>query len=101
MSLTVGAKSPPVMAAVDAGTRAGRAARGMGKFRAMRDGWADLRDRLDADLGVRARAMATAGIGGLLGTPRSSTSGRRSAVAAQAAATSQPRSAAVTALTSR
>ncbi|HVK24658.1 MAG TPA: winged helix-turn-helix domain-containing protein [Actinokineospora sp.] len=67
---TVGAKSPLVMAAVEAGTFAARAARGLDKFWmwAIRDGWPDLRDRHNADLDVRARAMATAGIGGLLGT---------------------------------
>ncbi|WP_436493912.1 helix-turn-helix domain-containing protein [Actinokineospora sp. HUAS TT18] len=57
-------------AAVDAGTYARRAARGLAVFwqAAIGDGWGDLRARFDADLAVRATTMATEGVGGLFGS---------------------------------
>lgn len=64
-----GRRFPPhVHAAVDAGTFATRAARGLDRFwqAAVADGWASLRATMDADLANRARTMATAGVGALL-----------------------------------
>jgi len=57
-------------AAVDSGTYAARAARGLGLFwrAAVGDGWSDLRARLDADLATRATTMAREGVGGLFGS---------------------------------
>jgi DNA-binding transcriptional ArsR family regulator len=59
---------PPVRAAVDDGTFARRAARGLHRFwcAAIADGWTSLRATMDADLADRARTMATWGVGALL-----------------------------------
>lgn len=67
---TAGMGSPEVAAAVESGTFARRAARGLERFWtwAMDDGWSDLRERHEADLARRAMTMATEGIGGLLGS---------------------------------
>jgi DNA-binding transcriptional ArsR family regulator len=59
-----------VRAAVDDGTFAPRAARGLQRFwrSAIADGWPSPRAAMDADLADRARTMATRGVGALLGS---------------------------------
>lgn len=59
-----------VRAAVDDGTFAPRAARGLGRFwrTAIGDGWTSLKATMEADLADRARTMATRGVGALLGS---------------------------------
>ena len=59
-----------VRAAVDDGTFAPRAARGLGRFwrTAIGDAWTSLKATMDADLADRARTMATRGVGALLGS---------------------------------
>jgi DNA-binding transcriptional ArsR family regulator len=56
--------------AVESGTFAARAARGLHRFwsAAIADGWSALRATMDADLATRARTMATQGVGAMLGS---------------------------------
>ncbi|MGQ0838238.1 helix-turn-helix domain-containing protein [Actinokineospora sp.] len=65
-----GTPNAQVLRAVEAGTFARRAAAGLARFwtMAMAEGWSSLRERLDADLALRARVMATEGVGALLGS---------------------------------
>jgi DNA-binding transcriptional ArsR family regulator len=67
---TRGMGSPEVVAAVESGTFARRAANGFARFWAwaIDDGWSDLCERHERDLAARAMTMATEGIGGLLGS---------------------------------
>ncbi|MFL6126669.1 winged helix-turn-helix domain-containing protein, partial [Actinophytocola sp.] len=60
----------PVRRAVDDGTFATRAARGLDRFwrAAIADGWSSLRATMDADLATRAHTMATRGVGALFGS---------------------------------
>lgn len=74
--------SPAVRDAVESGTFAKRAARGVHRFwrAAIADDWMSLRATMEADLATRARTMATQGVGAMLDSLHDSVAWSRGAL---------------------